>query len=79
MDGSLTARNAAGWETSIASLNAILEDDAPAELALATWRVLFERYVLEFEPTAGSQQGPPETHPAVIAERAEMPRSRDGG
>ena len=77
-DGSIAARNAAGWEMCLANLEAILEDDAPAQFALDAWRVPFERYVLEFEPLAGSQQGPPESHPAVMAEKAEMERTKEG-
>ena len=79
-DGSIAARNAAGWEMCLANLEAILQDDAPAKFTLDAWRVPFRHYVAEFEPLAGSQQGPPETHPAVMAEKAETPQqTKEGG
>ena len=74
-DGSIAARNAAGWEWCLANLDAVLEDIAPAAFAIDLWRAPFERYVAEFEPLAGPQQGPPSTHPAVVAEKAE-PQAR---
>lgn len=76
-DKSIAARNAAGWEMCLANTEAVLKDRAPAEFAMDVWRVAFERYVAEFEPLAGSQQGPPETHPAVVAERRRLEEIAD--
>ena len=58
-DGSIAARNAAGWELCLANTEHVLQDRAPAEFEMKAWRVPFERYVAEFEPQAGPQQGPP--------------------
>ena len=74
-DSSIAARNAAGWETCLRNLEEILRGYEPAAFDLGAWRILFERYVSRFEPLAGSQQGPPETHPAVVAEKAERKSS----
>lgn len=69
-DGSIAARNTAGWEICLTNLESVLEGSAPAEFDLQAWRVLFRDYAAQFEPKAGSQQGAPETHPAVVAEQA---------
>ncbi len=58
-DGSIAARNAAGWEMCLANMEAVLRDRPPSEFEMEAWRVPFERYVAEFEPLAGPQQGPP--------------------
>ena len=76
-DGSVAARNTAGWETCLANFEAVSKGASPAEFSLDAWRVLFQGYVTEFEPLAGPQQGPPETHPAVVAEKAAQ--EREGG
>ena len=78
-DGSIAARNAAGWETCLANLDAVLEDSEPTELDMDAWRVAFERYAAKFGPLAGTQQGPPETHPAVVAEKAALERRKTDG
>ena len=69
-DGSVAARNTAGWETCLRNAETLLDGREPATFDLGAWRVLFEGYVSQFEPLAGPQQGPPETHPAVVAEKA---------
>lgn len=58
-DKSTAARNAAGWEWCFANMDSALAAQPPVEFDMETWGVLFERYVAEFEPQAGSQQGPP--------------------
>ena len=58
-DKSTAARNAAGWEMCFANMDSALAAQAPAEFDMEPWGVLFERYVAEFEPQAGPQQGPP--------------------
>ena len=70
-DASIAARNAAGWEMCLANMQALLLDQAPAEFAMDAWRVLFNRHVERFEPLAGPQQGPPETHPGNLAKPTE--------
>ena len=77
-DGSIAARNAAGWELCLDNLGAILEDKKPAEFSLDAWRVPFQRYVEKFQPVAGTQQGPPDTHPAVVEEKAKEERKKKG-
>ena len=68
-DASWGARNAAGWEFCLESLEALLEGAALAKFVLGVWRVRFEHYVAAFQPEFGRQQGPPETHPDVVAEK----------
>ena len=58
-DKSTAARNAAGWEMCFARMESALAGQAPAELDMEAWGALFERYVAEFEPQAGPQQGAP--------------------
>lgn len=58
-DRSTAARNAAGWEMCFANLESILAARASAGIDMEAWGPLFERYVAEFEPQAGPQQGPP--------------------
>ena len=58
-DKSTAARNAAGWQMCFARMESALAARAPAEFDMEAWEVLFERYVAEFEPEAGPQQGPP--------------------
>ena len=70
-DGSIAARNAAGWDLCLENMQVVLADRAPAEFAMDAWRVSFNRYVEEFEPLAGPQQGPPETHPGNEAKPTE--------
>ena len=77
-DGSVAARNAAGWEWCLESLGAILRDVTPTPFKLDEWRGPFERYVAQFEPMAGAQQEPPEDHPAVIAEAEAAGDESDG-
>ncbi len=60
-DGSIAARDAAGWEMCLSNLEAVLVERTPTEFEMDAWRVLFNRYVAKFEPLAGPQQGPPET------------------
>ncbi len=76
--GSIAARNAAGWELCLDNLGANLEDKKPAEFSLDAWRVPFQRYVEKFQPVAGTQQGPPDTHPAVVEEKAKEERKKKG-
>ena len=73
-DGSIAARNSAGWEWCLANLDLVLADAEPAPFVMHEWRASHVRYVAEFEPLAGPQQGPPEKHPAVVAEKAELER-----
>jgi len=49
------ARNAAGWEVCLDRL-------AGEEPRADAWRPRFEAYVAAFEPTIGSQDGPPDSH-----------------
>lgn len=59
-DRSIAARNAAGWETCLTSLESLLEGRPPEAFSMKVWRVHFERYVSNFEPLVGAQQGPPD-------------------
>ena len=68
-DASMGARNAAGWEWCLQNLETILEGAATAKFVLDLWRPRFEHYVAAFQPQFGPQQGPPETHSAVVAEK----------
>jgi uncharacterized protein YndB with AHSA1/START domain len=68
-DASVGARNAAGWEWCLQNLERLLEGGAIAGFALDAWRRRFEHYVAAFQPQFGHQQGPPETHRAVAAEK----------
>ncbi len=78
-DGSIAARNSAGWEWCLANLDFVLADAAPAPFVLGEWRAIHEGYIAKFEPLAGPQQGPPEKHPAVLAEQAELERVKKDG
>jgi uncharacterized protein YndB with AHSA1/START domain len=69
-DGSIAARNTAGWLLCLANLERTVLGERAEPFELSAWRVLFDDYARRFEPEAGPQQGPPETHPAVVAERA---------
>lgn len=64
-DASWGARNAAGWEMCLGNLDRLLRGAAPAEFDVDVWRKKFARYVAQFEPEMGPQQGMPETHPAA--------------
>jgi uncharacterized protein YndB with AHSA1/START domain len=64
-DGSLAARQAAGWEVCLASLASVLLIQEPAESASDAWKAPFDRYMAKFEPVAGPQEGPPAGHPGV--------------
>ncbi len=68
-DASMGARNAAGWEWCLQNLETLLEGGALAKFVMDVWRGRFEHYVATFRPQFGDQQGPPETHPAVVAEK----------
>ena len=52
LDAGIAARNAAGWETCLDRLESGVEREP--------WRLRFDRYVAQFEPTLGHQDGPPE-------------------
>lgn len=58
-DKSTAARNAAGWEMCFVNMESALAAREPADLDMEAWGPLFERYVAQFEPQAGPQQGPP--------------------
>ncbi|MGH9187220.1 MAG: SRPBCC family protein [Acidimicrobiales bacterium] len=58
LGASIAARNAAGWES---CLDRLVDGDDGGE-----WQPRFERYVAEFEPVLGLQEGPP----AVYRERS---------
>lgn len=58
-DGSIAARDAAGWEMCLENLVAVLEGRLPEEFELGAWRVPFAKYVARFEAVAGPQVGPP--------------------
>jgi uncharacterized protein YndB with AHSA1/START domain len=64
-DPSWGARNAAGWEMCLDSLDLVLEGAAVLAFAADVWRSKFERYREKFEATVGPQQGPPEDHPLL--------------
>jgi len=51
LGASIAARNAAGWE---ACLERLAGASDPGD-----WKPRFERYVTEFEPVLGPQEGPP--------------------
>ena len=70
-DASMGARNAAGWEFCLQNFEALLEGAATAKFVLDVWRERFDHYVGVFQPQFGPQQGPPETHSAVVAEKAD--------
>ena len=40
-----------------------------AQFTMDAWRARFEHYVAAFQPRFGPQEGPPDTHPDVVAER----------
>jgi uncharacterized protein YndB with AHSA1/START domain len=67
-DSSWGARNAAGWELCLESMETILQAGTLVKFGWEVWRRKFERYVKKFEPQFGPQQGPPESHPAAGAE-----------
>ncbi len=69
--GSIAARDAAGWEYCLGAMETVLAGGEPSTFVLADWRVTFEQYAREFEPQAGPQEDPPDTHPDVVAEKAE--------
>jgi uncharacterized protein YndB with AHSA1/START domain len=53
LDPGIAARNAAGW---VVCLDRLEGRTSPEE----SWKGLFERYSVEFAPTLGAQEGPPE-------------------
>ncbi len=69
-DPSWGARNATGWEMCFDNLDLLLEGAGLVKFAMGVWRTKFARYVEKFESGFGPQQGPPEDHPAIVAERA---------
>jgi uncharacterized protein YndB with AHSA1/START domain len=52
LGASIAARNAAGWDTCLDRLEYGVEREP--------WKPRFDRYVMQFEPTLGTQEGPPE-------------------
>lgn len=52
LDASHAARNAAGWEVCLDRLEGG-DDNEP-------WQARFDRYVADFEPVLGHQEGPPD-------------------
>jgi uncharacterized protein YndB with AHSA1/START domain len=52
LGASIAARNAAGWDTCLDRLEYGVEREP--------WKPRFDRYVAQFEPTLGAQEGPPE-------------------
>jgi uncharacterized protein YndB with AHSA1/START domain len=52
LGASIAARNAAGWDTCLDRLQYGVEREA--------WKLRFDRYVAQFEPTLGRQEGPPD-------------------
>ena len=62
------ARNAAGWELCLESMETILSAGTLAKFGWEVWRGKFRRYVKKFEPEFGPQEGPPEDHPATAEE-----------
>ena len=63
------ARNAAGWEMCLESLDLLVEGAAVAEFAADVWRTKFEHYVRQFEPTFGPQHDPSGEH-ALLKDEA---------
>lgn len=59
-DPSWGARNAAGWEMCLESMDLLLEGAAIAKFAWDVWRTKFKRYVQKFEPVHGPQDEPSE-------------------
>lgn len=59
-DPSWAARNAAGWEMCLESLERVLAGVAVSGFEWDAWRTKFQHYVAEFEPGFGPQAGPPE-------------------
>ena len=55
----IAARNAAGWEQCLARLARQQPSEEPS------WRASFDRYVAEFSPRLGPQDGPPPGHKVV--------------
>jgi uncharacterized protein YndB with AHSA1/START domain len=55
----IAARNAAGWEECLARLASQQPAEEPG------WKESFDRYVAEFSPLLGPQDGPPSGHKVV--------------
>ena len=64
-DPSWGARNAAGWELCLDSLDLLLQGGAIAKFAWDAWRPRFARYVKKYEPEFGPQLDPQENHAAT--------------
>lgn len=64
-DPSWGARNAAGWEMCLESLQLVVEGAAVAKFAADVWTTKFKRYVQKFEPEFGRQDDPSEEHPLL--------------
>ena len=60
------ARNAAGWELCLETLDLLLEGGSLANFVVDVWRANFKCYVEKFEATVGPQRGPPEDHPLLV-------------
>ena len=64
-DPSWGARNAAGWEMCLESLQLVVEGAAVAKFAADVWTTKFKRYVKMFEPEFGHQDDPSKEHPLL--------------
>ena len=72
-DPSWGARNAAGWEMCLESLQLVVEGAAVAKFAADIWKKKFQHYVQKFEPEFGPQEDPsedPEKHPLLKEDAA---------
>jgi len=65
------ARNAAGWEMCIESLDLILEGAAIAKFAADVWREKFDRYAEKFKDIVGPRGGLAEDDPLLELGREE--------
>lgn len=62
-DRSWGARNAAGWEMCLDSLELVLKGGALAKFAWEVWKPKFEHYRKKFEPAHGPQDDPSPEQP----------------
>ncbi len=64
-DASWGARNAAGWEMCIDTLQLVLDGAELVKFAADVWKAKFARYVEKFEPQFGHQTDPSQEHPLL--------------
>ncbi len=64
-DASWGARNAAGWEMCLDTLQLVLDGAELVKFAADVWKTKFKHYARQFEPHFGHQHDPSDEHPLL--------------